>query len=157
MSSATSSIMSSTTSSTTTTSATATSSCSAKLYDIPVHAAACAMPMAYTNSSAIMKDCCSSATVKSYDSCDYYCLAVDQTVGELAKCLMTASDSSEVWCNTNANATASLTTGSATSTSTASTTKSSSSSTRSSGSVKRAKISMAAISAMGLLLFGSLM
>ncbi|KAJ5813369.1 uncharacterized protein N7503_000119 [Penicillium pulvis] len=152
MSSATSSIVSSTT----TTSATATSSCSAKLYEIPAHAAACAMPMAYTNSSAIMKSCCGSATVKSYGSCDYYCLAVDQTVGVLAECLMTASDSSEVWCNTNANATASLTSSSATETSTASPTKSSSS-TSSSGSVKRAKISMAAIGAMGLLLFGSLM
>ncbi|KAJ5557420.1 hypothetical protein N7494_001335 [Penicillium frequentans] len=156
MSSATS-IMSSTTSSTTTTSATATSSCSAKLYEIPAHAAACAMPMAYTNSSAIMKDCCGSASVKSYDSCDYYCLAVDQTIGVLAECLMTASDSSEVWCNTNANATASLATSSTTSTSTATSTKSSSTSTSSSGSVKRAKTSMAAVGAMGLLLFGSLM
>ncbi|KAJ5651337.1 uncharacterized protein N7484_005060 [Penicillium longicatenatum] len=148
--------MSSTTT-TMTTSATATSSCSAKLYEIPAHAAACAMPMAYTNSSAIMQSCCSTASVTSYDNCDYYCLAIDQSVGELAKCLMAASDSSKVWCNTNANATASLTTSSATSTSTISTTKNSASSTSSSGSVKRTKVSMATIGAVGLLLFASLL
>lgn len=156
MSSITSSTMSSTT---TTTSATTTASCSAKLYELPAHAAACAMPMSYSNSSAIMKSCCSSASVTSYDNCDYYCLAVDQTIGELAECLIEASRSDEVWCNTNANATASLTTssGTSTSTSTASTTESSASSTSKSGSVKRAKISLSAVGVVGLLLFGSLL
>jgi len=101
--------MSVTTSSTaTTTSASATSSCHAKLYDIPTHDAACAMPMK-SNYSSIMSDCCSSASVVEYDGCDYYCLAQDQSVGTLAECLIKASEPGEVWCNTNANATATAT------------------------------------------------
>lgn len=99
--------MSATTTSTTT-SASATSSCHAKLYDIPTHDAACAMPMK-SNYSAIMSSCCSSASVIEYDGCDYYCLAQGQTVGDLAECLIEASESGQVWCNTNANATATAT------------------------------------------------
>lgn len=89
----------------TTTSASSTSSCHAKLYDIPTHDAACAMPM-MGNYSAVMSSCCSSASVIEYDGCDYYCLAQGQTVGDLAECLIKASEPGQVWCNTNANATA---------------------------------------------------
>jgi hypothetical protein len=92
----------------TTTSASATSSCYAKLYDIPTHDAACAMPMK-GNYSEIMSSCCSSASVIEYDGCDYYCLAQGQTVGTLAECLIKASEPGQVWCNTNANATATAT------------------------------------------------
>ncbi|KAI9926380.1 hypothetical protein ASPWEDRAFT_697324 [Aspergillus wentii DTO 134E9] len=94
------------TATTTGTASTATSSCSAKLYDIPTHDAACAMPMR-NNNSAIMSSCCGEASVVSYDDCDYYCLARGQNVGDLATCLIKASEAGEVWCNTNANATAS--------------------------------------------------
>ncbi|PYI07669.1 hypothetical protein BO78DRAFT_396288 [Aspergillus sclerotiicarbonarius CBS 121057] len=93
------------TSTSTTSAASATSTCYQKLYEIPVKDAACAMPMG-SNNSAIMSSCCGSASVVSYDSCDYYCLADDQTVGTLAECLIKASEAGEVWCNTNANATA---------------------------------------------------
>lgn len=99
--------MSATTTSTTS-SASATSSCSAKLYDLPTHDAACAMPM-QSNNSAIMSSCCSDASVVEYDGCDYYCLAQGQSVGTLAECLIKASEPGEVWCNTNANATATAT------------------------------------------------
>ncbi|CAI7652437.1 unnamed protein product [Penicillium palitans] len=99
--------MSGTTTSTTS-SASATSSCHAKLYDIPTHDAACAMPM-QSNNSAIMSSCCSEASVVEYDSCDYYCLAQGQDVGTLAECLIKASEPGEVWCNTGANATATAT------------------------------------------------
>ncbi|KAL4971737.1 hypothetical protein BDW66DRAFT_163451 [Aspergillus desertorum] len=92
-------------SSTTTTAATATSSCHAKLYDIPTHDAACAMPMNSTYHT-LMTNCCGSASVISYSGCDYYCLAENQTVGDLAECLIKGSAAGQVWCNTNANATA---------------------------------------------------
>ncbi|KAJ5720691.1 uncharacterized protein N7483_008625 [Penicillium malachiteum] len=98
----------STTSTATTTAASATSSCYNKLYDIPVHDAACAMPMK-SNYSSIMSSCCDEASVVEYDNCDYYCLAQGQTVGDLAECLIKASEPGEVWCNTNANATATAT------------------------------------------------
>lgn len=92
----------------TTSSASATSSCHAKLYDIPTHDAACAMPM-QNNNSAIMSSCCSEASIVQYDSCDYYCLAQGQNVGTLAECLIKASEPGEVWCNNGANFTATAT------------------------------------------------
>lgn len=94
---------------TTTTAAATTSSCHAKLYDIPTHDAACALPIAKSNASSVMSDCCSSASVVEYDGCDYYCLAQGQTVGTLAECLIKAVGAGEFWCNTNANATATAT------------------------------------------------
>ncbi|CEJ58305.1 hypothetical protein PMG11_06967 [Penicillium brasilianum] len=143
---------------TTTTAALASSSCSAELYEIPVHNAACAMPIAYSNSSAIMKSCCSSASVITYSDCDYYCLAVGQTVGELAECLIAASEAGQVWCNSNANATAaSKSISSSTGTSIASNTGSSKTSASSSGSVQHAKLSIAALGVIGLFLSGSLL
>ncbi|PYH94633.1 hypothetical protein BO71DRAFT_295328, partial [Aspergillus ellipticus CBS 707.79] len=90
--------------------ASTTSTCHASLYDIPIKDAACAMPIAYTNSSAIMKGCCGSAEVVSYSSCDYYCLAEDQTVHVLGECLDKIVGGGNFWCNANANATATGTT-----------------------------------------------
>ncbi|CAG8402149.1 unnamed protein product [Penicillium salamii] len=101
-------IIMSVTSTSTASSVSATSSCHAKLYDIPTHDAACAMPM-QSNNSAIMSSCCSEASVVEYDGCDYYCLAQGQSVGTLAACLIKASEAGEVWCNTNANSTATAT------------------------------------------------
>lgn len=92
----------------TTTLASATSSCYAKLYDIPVHDAACAMPMK-SNFSSVMSSCCGEASVVEYDDCDYYCLAQGQSVGTLAECLEKGSEAGDFWCNTNANATATAT------------------------------------------------
>ncbi|KAL5043381.1 hypothetical protein BDW71DRAFT_210370 [Aspergillus fruticulosus] len=89
----------------TTTAAAAISSCSAKLYEIPTRDAACAMPMNSTYHT-LMTNCCGSASVISYSDCDYYCLAQNQTVGDLAECLIRGSAAGQVWCNTNANATA---------------------------------------------------
>jgi hypothetical protein len=56
-----------------------------------------------------MSRCCSSASIIEYDSCDYYCLAQGQSVGDLAECLIKASEPGQVWCNTHANATATAT------------------------------------------------
>ncbi|KAJ5432179.1 uncharacterized protein N7458_011335 [Penicillium daleae] len=151
------------------TSASATSSCHAKLYDIPTHDAACAMPMK-GNYSAIMSSCCSSASVVEYDGCDYYCLAQGQTVGDLAECLIKASEPGQVWCNTNANARATATepttgteiiTLSATTTGTDSTSSATSSSATASstanaaGSVVPHPVSKSAVGMVVLLLAGS--
>ncbi|KAL4904281.1 hypothetical protein BDW74DRAFT_154559 [Aspergillus multicolor] len=108
------------TTTTTTTAASATSTCISQLYNIPAHDAACAMPMNSTYHT-LMTSCCGSASVIAYAGCDYYCLAQDQTVGDLAECLIKGSAAGQVWCNTNANATA---TGTATPTSTANATSS---------------------------------
>lgn len=88
------------------TAAAATSTCHQKLYEIPTHDAACAMPMNSTYHS-LMTDCCGAASVTAYDECDYYCLAQGQTVGDLAECLIKGSAAGQVWCNAAANGTAS--------------------------------------------------
>jgi hypothetical protein len=54
----------------------------------------------------LMTDCCGSASVIPYSDCDYHCLAQNQTIGDLAECLIKGSAAGQVWCNTNANATA---------------------------------------------------
>ncbi|KAJ6073287.1 hypothetical protein N7467_011372 [Penicillium canescens] len=154
----------------TTSSASATSSCHAKLYDIPTHDAACAMPME-NNNSAIMSSCCSDASVVEYDGCDYYCLAQGQSVGTLAECLIKASEAGEVWCNTNANGTATATatatgTGVVTLSATATDADSTSSSTSSGSSATSTAnaaagvfspqpLSKSAIGMVGILLAGS--
>ncbi|CAI7614349.1 unnamed protein product [Penicillium pancosmium] len=151
---------------TTTTAATATSSCHAKLYDIPTHDAACALPITKGNSSSIMSDCCSSASVVEYDG------SQGQTVGTLAECLIKAAGAGEFWCNTNANATATATataTGTgvvtlgATTTgadSTASGTSSSSTATSTStsgaGIIRPRPVSKSALGMVGILLIGSM-
>ncbi|KAL2847017.1 hypothetical protein BJX68DRAFT_268318 [Aspergillus pseudodeflectus] len=88
------------------------------------------MPNSNSTYLDLMTTCCGSAPVISYSNCDYYCLAQDQTVGDLAECLIKGSEAGQAWCNTNANATATVTVAtsviaasSATSTSTATTTE----------------------------------
>lgn len=55
-----------------------------------------------------MSDCCKSADVVSYaDDCGLYCLAQDQTVGDLLQCMYAQGIGySEAFCNGTANATA---------------------------------------------------
>lgn len=111
-----STITTTTTTTTTAAAAAASSSCHAKLYEIPTTDAACAMPMNSTYHT-LMTNCCGAASVISYSDCDYYCLAQNQTIGNLAECLIKGSAAGQVWCNTNENATATGTasaTGSAT-------------------------------------------
>lgn len=110
-----------------------------------------------------MSSCCSSASVVSYSDCDYYCLAQGQNVGDLAECLIKASEPGEVWCNTNANATATgsvPTTGAGTIVATASATDSAATGTKSStGSTSTSTTNAAAtkksIGVLALLLVGS--
>ncbi|RSL42943.1 hypothetical protein CEP53_011936 [Fusarium sp. AF-6] len=71
---------------TTTAAATATTACT-NLYDSPNQDTTCAMP--YTgNHTDIMKACCGDAQIVSYhNDCGLYCVALDQTVSDLADCL----------------------------------------------------------------------
>ncbi|KAH7273149.1 hypothetical protein MRS44_003645 [Fusarium solani] len=71
---------------TTTAAATATTACT-NLYDSPNQDTTCAMP--YTgNHTDIMKKCCGDAQIVSYhNDCGIYCVALDQTVSDLADCL----------------------------------------------------------------------
>ncbi|KAF9876764.1 hypothetical protein CkaCkLH20_05610 [Colletotrichum karsti] len=89
---------------------TATSICSANLYDSPTQDSNCAMPYG-GNHTDIMKKCCKNADIVSYyDNCGLYCLALDQTVADLTKCLYDngAADNA-VFCrgNTTSSATGS--------------------------------------------------
>lgn len=81
--------------------------CGATLYDIPVSDAACAVAFG-GNHTSVMSDCCKSADVVSYaDDCGLYCLALDQTVEDLLKCMYGQGIGySDAFCNGTANATA---------------------------------------------------
>ncbi|KAL4991832.1 hypothetical protein BDW68DRAFT_173773 [Aspergillus falconensis] len=145
---------------TTTTTTAATSTCIPKLYEIPTHDAACAMPNSNSSYADLMSSCCGTASVIPYSDCDYYCLAEDQTVGELAECLIKGSRAGEVWCNTNASATA---TGTASATSTASTSKNGSEAASGTsdvadptGTSAGAVVSAKAVGILALLVLGSL-
>lgn len=120
----------STTAATTAAAATAASSsaaCGAKLYEIPIKDAACAVP-SKDNYTDVMKECCKVASVHSYDNnCGLYCLAQEQSVGDLSSCLT----SHGAFCNTNSSATATAKVSSSEATSSATKTGSSASSTSS--------------------------
>lgn len=81
--------------------------CGATLYNIPVTDAACAVAFG-GNHTSVMADCCKSADVVSYaDDCGLYCLAQDQTVGDLLQCMYSQGIGySDAFCNGTANATA---------------------------------------------------
>lgn len=84
--------------------------CGALLYDIPVQDASCAI--AYGgNHTDIMSACCGSADVVSYsDNCGLYCLAEEQTVGDLTKCMLgRGAANGDVFCRGAVNATATAT------------------------------------------------
>jgi hypothetical protein len=53
----------------------------------------------------IMSCCRSEASLAASSECVYYCLAHDQTAGDLAERLIKASEPGKVWCSTNANGT----------------------------------------------------
>lgn len=73
--------------STTTRAPSSASSCTASIYEMPVRDAACAT-FAKGNYSDVMQHCCHSAPVRTYDNdCAIYCLAVDQTIGDLTRCM----------------------------------------------------------------------
>lgn len=81
--------------------------CGAKLYEIPTTDAACAVP-ARGNYSDVMHQCCKAASVEKYDNdCGLYCLAQEQSVGDLSSCLTSNGvNYGDAFCNHNQTATA---------------------------------------------------
>ncbi|KAI3321055.1 hypothetical protein HD806DRAFT_537713 [Xylariaceae sp. AK1471] len=78
-------------------------------YQIPITDAACAVPFGSgSNHTDAMSHCCKSAEVVSYfNDCGLYCVAVDQTIGDLQKCLFGQGVMyQDVFCNAGVNATA---------------------------------------------------
>ncbi|KAF3805910.1 hypothetical protein GCG54_00013584 [Colletotrichum gloeosporioides] len=90
--------------------ATSTAICSSNLYDTPIQDSNCAMPYG-GNHTDIMKACCKDADVVSYyDNCGIYCLAIDQTVAELTKCLFdNGAPDTGVFCRGNVSSSATAT------------------------------------------------
>lgn len=90
----------------TTISSAASSTCT-PIWTIPITDAACAVSIA-DNHTDIMKSCCGSADIVSYENgCSMYCRAVDQTVTDLSTCLTgNGAGYSLVFCNSVGNATA---------------------------------------------------
>lgn len=91
----------------TTTAAAATSTCGPSTYILPTKDAACAIPNT-ANHTSIMDKCCSPASVEHYsDDCGLYCLAQEQSLGDLLDCLRhEGARNGDVFCNDQLNATA---------------------------------------------------
>ncbi|KAL2215190.1 hypothetical protein M432DRAFT_642759 [Thermoascus aurantiacus ATCC 26904] len=106
------------------TSATAAANCVAMLYEIPTTDAACAVP-SKGNYSDVMNHCCKVAKVQSYDNdCGLYCLAQEQSVGDLSSCLTSNGVKyRDAFCNHNQTATATAKVSSAESTGTSTASK----------------------------------
>lgn len=104
--------MSTTTPATTTTTVTQptpTNNVCPNVRDLPIDDAACGVAYSDDNVDR-MKSCCKDADVLSYyDECGLYCLAEDQTIGELFKCIQgdMGDDFVDVFCSRPETATAS--------------------------------------------------
>ncbi|KAF1364893.1 hypothetical protein EJ07DRAFT_76657, partial [Lizonia empirigonia] len=61
-----------------------------------------------SNTSSVLKDCCKSAPVESFNGdCGYYCLSVQQSVSDLQSCFMENGIApGTIFCNSNNTATA---------------------------------------------------
>ncbi|KAF4825289.1 hypothetical protein CGCTS75_v009687 [Colletotrichum tropicale] len=90
--------------------ATSTAICSSNLFNTPIQDSNCAMPYG-SNHTDIMKACCKDADIVSYyDNCGIYCLAIDQTVAELTKCLFdNGAPDTGVFCRGNVSSSATAT------------------------------------------------
>ncbi|KKK25051.1 hypothetical protein P175DRAFT_0502442 [Aspergillus ochraceoroseus IBT 24754] len=133
---------------TTTTTTAASSTCTGNIWVLPTQDAACAVP-ASGNYSDIMKKCCSSAEVRSYDNdCGLYCLAQGQTVSSLLSCIQdNGATAGEFFCNANMSATATAT---ATKTAESSSTKTSADSSASASNTDNAGVVNKPLSMSGL-------
>lgn len=125
-----------------TTSGTATTSTCTPVYQIPTTDAACAVNIGNLyNATAVLKQCCGSAPVVSYENdCASYCLAIGQDINKLSKCFI-AGGLGTAFCNNvvNATATGTVTSASATgSVSSAASTSGSGTTTAASGATNTA-------------------
>ncbi|KAL4725846.1 hypothetical protein ACLX1H_006520 [Fusarium chlamydosporum] len=80
--------------------ASSSTACAAQLYNQPNQDNTCAMPYK-EKYIPMMEKCCGDAKIVSYyDNCGIYCVAVDQTITELNKCLFDAGAAdTDVFCS----------------------------------------------------------
>ncbi|KAK2676841.1 hypothetical protein RAB80_005581 [Fusarium oxysporum f. sp. vasinfectum] len=91
----------------TSTSTAASQTACADIYNTPNQDNVCAM-FRKDNHTDIMQACCGEAKIISYSGdCGLYCVALDQTIDQLSKCLYDhgAPDEKGVWCSGNAKTT----------------------------------------------------
>lgn len=83
-----------------------TPSC-ANFNQIPTTDSACALPP-LSNATSILEKCCKDAPIEKYpQDCGFYCLAADQTIGDLIDCLQSnGAGYTNVICRGDRNATA---------------------------------------------------
>ncbi|OOQ83621.1 hypothetical protein PEBR_35742 [Penicillium brasilianum] len=134
------------------------STCTGNVYVLPnVTDAACGAPISGNITDAFDSCCKGNSAVKYDNDCGIYCLAQDQTVDELTKCLEKESGTYSIFCNKrgNATATAAATTTKATSTGTA--TGTSAASTSSGAAVLNQPVSKTGLGVMAMLFCSALM
>ncbi|EXL54298.1 hypothetical protein FOCG_07369 [Fusarium oxysporum f. sp. radicis-lycopersici 26381] len=91
----------------TSTSTAASQTACADIYNTPNQDNVCAM-FRKDNHTDIMQACCGEAKIISYSGdCGLYCVALDQTIDQLSKCLYDhgAPDEKGVWCSGNSKTT----------------------------------------------------
>lgn len=93
--------------SSTTSASSSSPTCNGNIYVLPTQDSACALPNK-DNTTDIMSKCCSPASVTHYsDDCGIYCLAQEQSLGDLLDCLTdNGARNGDVFCNDQLNATA---------------------------------------------------
>lgn len=93
--------------SSTTSASSSSPTCNGNIYVLPTQDSACALPNK-DNATDIMSKCCSPASVTHYsDDCGIYCLAQEQSLGDLLDCLTdNGARNGDVFCNDQLNATA---------------------------------------------------
>lgn len=136
----------------------ALSNCTGNVYVLPnVTDAACGAPISGNITSAFDSCCKGNSPVRYENDCGIYCLAQEQTVDELTKCLEQKSGTYSIFCNMrgNATATAAATTTKATSTSTS--TGTSAASTSSGAAVANQPISKTGLGIIAMMFCSALM
>lgn len=138
-------------SSTTTSVSSTSTACAGNGWILPTQDSACGL-LNHSNATSIIDQCCTPASVEKTDGdCSLYCLAQEQSVGDLTKCLTdNGADFKDVFCNDKPNATA---TASVTSTATSTSTSSGSSGTSTeSGIATRGVVSKSGMGILGVVL-----
>ncbi|EYE90512.1 uncharacterized protein EURHEDRAFT_290624 [Aspergillus ruber CBS 135680] len=138
-------------SSTTTSVSSTSTACAGNGWILPTQDSACGL-INHNNASSIMDKCCTPASVEKTDGdCSLYCLAQEQSVGDLTNCLTdNGAGFGDVFCNDKQNATA---TASVTSTATSTSTSSGSSGTSTeSGMATRGGVSKSGMGILGVVL-----
>ncbi|OJJ88730.1 uncharacterized protein ASPGLDRAFT_735050 [Aspergillus glaucus CBS 516.65] len=138
-------------SSTTTSVSSTSTACAGNSWVLPTQDSACGL-INHNNATSIMDKCCTPASVEKTDGdCSLYCLAQEQSVGDLTKCLTdNGAGFEDVFCNNKENATATASvTGEATRTGTSG---SSSGTSTESGMASSARVSKSGLGVLGVVL-----